>query len=207
MDRVEFMRQLECLLGDIPENDRLDAVAYYNDYFDEAGKENEASVIRELGNPEKVAMIIKADLNATGNERAEYTKHGDTKQKRKIPLVLFIVLIVFASPMILGTGLGIFGALIGVIAGLFGILIAIVACSIAFPIAGIVCFASGIFDMISNPAEGLLTMGVGALLTAVGLFLVVLCTQAVFKWLPKLFRMCVNGCQRISNVGKRRKKV
>ena len=36
MNRVEFMKQLERLLWDIPENDRLDAIAYYNDYFDEA---------------------------------------------------------------------------------------------------------------------------------------------------------------------------
>ncbi len=45
MNRVEFMKQLERLLGDIPENDRLDAIAYYNDYFDEAGTENEAQVM------------------------------------------------------------------------------------------------------------------------------------------------------------------
>ena len=51
MNRAEFMRQLERLLMDIPENDRLDAIAYYNDYFDEAGVENEARVIQKLGSP------------------------------------------------------------------------------------------------------------------------------------------------------------
>ena len=40
MNRLEFMHQLENLLWDIPENDRLDAIAYYNDYFVEAGSEN-----------------------------------------------------------------------------------------------------------------------------------------------------------------------
>ena len=35
MNRVEFMQQLERLLCDIPQSDRLDAIAYYNDYFDE----------------------------------------------------------------------------------------------------------------------------------------------------------------------------
>ena len=118
MNRVEFMGQLERLLWDIPESDRLDAIAYYNDYFDEAGAENEAQVIRELGSPGKVAAIIKADLNASGNEQAEYTEHGysdgrneenpyapsrretgyqDHNKKRKIPLVLLIVLLVFDS--------------------------------------------------------------------------------------------------------------
>ena len=77
MNRVEFMKQLERLLGDIPENDRLDAITYYNDYFDEAGVENEAQVIRELGSPGKVAAIIKADLNANRDERDLYTEQGN----------------------------------------------------------------------------------------------------------------------------------
>lgn len=62
MKREEFMRELEYLLRDIPESDRMDAVAYYNDYFDEAGIENEQRVIQELGSPEKVAKTMKEDL-------------------------------------------------------------------------------------------------------------------------------------------------
>ena len=63
MNRVEFMQELERLLSDIAESDRLDAMAYYNDYFDEAGVENEAQVIEALGTPEKVAVIIKEKFN------------------------------------------------------------------------------------------------------------------------------------------------
>lgn len=217
MNRIEFMRQMERLLWDIPENDRLDAIAYYNDYFDEAGKENEAKVIRELGSPEKVATTIKADLNAAGNEHGEYTEYGYSdgrggknqntparkseyqgeQQKRKIPLALIIVLVVFASPMILGVVSGVLGGLIGLIAGAFGILIAIAACGISLPIAGIVCFGVGIFRVVFNPPEGLATMGVGALLTAVGLLLFILCVWIAVKWIPALFRFCVNWCKKI----------
>ena len=62
MDRTQFMKELEKLLCDISEGERQEALAYYNSYFDEAGSEMEASVIRELGSPGKVAAIIKADL-------------------------------------------------------------------------------------------------------------------------------------------------
>ena len=48
MNRQEFLRRLEYLLRGIPENERVDALAYYNDYFDEAGEENEYQVIFEL---------------------------------------------------------------------------------------------------------------------------------------------------------------
>lgn len=61
MNRWEFMRQLEYLLRNIPESERNDALAYYHNYFDEAGVEYEQDVIRELGSPENVAQMILAD--------------------------------------------------------------------------------------------------------------------------------------------------
>ena len=48
MNRIEFMEELSGLLQDIPEEDRMDALNYYNDYFDDAGAENEKNVIDEL---------------------------------------------------------------------------------------------------------------------------------------------------------------
>ena len=65
MDRAQFMQELEKLLADISETERQDALDFYNSYFDDAGAENEASVLRELGSPEKVAAIIKADLKGS----------------------------------------------------------------------------------------------------------------------------------------------
>lgn len=76
MDRAQFMKQLERLLSDISEAEKQEALAYYNSYFDEAGLENEASVIRELGSPGKVAAIIKADLDESNEEYAQYTENG-----------------------------------------------------------------------------------------------------------------------------------
>ena len=68
MDRLEFMNQLESLLRDIPVTEREEALQYYNDYFDEAGPENEARVIRELGSPQKVASTIKDELSMLTEE-------------------------------------------------------------------------------------------------------------------------------------------
>ena len=45
MSRWEFMRRLEELLSDISPNEREEALQYYNDYFNDAGKENEKEVI------------------------------------------------------------------------------------------------------------------------------------------------------------------
>lgn len=74
MNRFEFMRQLEMLLSDVSPNERSEAIQFYNDYFDDAGTENEQEVIQALGSPAKVAATIKADL--TGNATGEFTETG-----------------------------------------------------------------------------------------------------------------------------------
>ena len=74
MNRYEFMRQLEMLLADITPSERKEALQFYNDYFDDAGAENEQEVIKVLGSPEKVAETIKADL--TGDATGEFTENG-----------------------------------------------------------------------------------------------------------------------------------
>lgn len=220
MNRAEFMSQLNRLLWDIPESDRQDAIAYYNAYFDEAGVENEAKVIQELGSPGKVAATIKADLNSSGNEQAEYTDHGycdgregknqdlpsktyRTKKKGTIPWPLLIVLLIFASPFLLGIGGGLLGGMIGLIFAALGILLAVILCGVAFLISGIVCFVVGIVRIVFSPIEGLVTAGVGSLLLAAGILLTLLFIWCMFKWFPTMFRGIINLIQRLFYRGER----
>lgn len=80
MNRREFMAELERLLADMPEEERQAAVQYYADYFADAGEEQEADVIRELGSPEKVAESIKADYYETEFNASDY-EHKDYMEK------------------------------------------------------------------------------------------------------------------------------
>lgn len=90
MNRIKFMTELAALLQDIPVVERQEAMKYYNDYFDDAGEENEHQVIEELESPAKVAATIKADLGIQDTERqngtySEYRETGyrDTRFERK----------------------------------------------------------------------------------------------------------------------------
>ena len=74
MNRETFMRELERLLANIPENERKEALAYYEDYFNDAGPENEQQVLAELGYPYKVAENIKEGLR--GNMGYQNTGAG-----------------------------------------------------------------------------------------------------------------------------------
>ncbi len=75
MNRAEFMGRLTELLRDVSPTEREEAIQYYNDYFDDAGIENESGVIASLGSPEELARTIKAGLNDGGNS-GEFTESG-----------------------------------------------------------------------------------------------------------------------------------
>jgi uncharacterized membrane protein len=61
MNKREYLSQLRDLLSCLPVEDQMDALLFYQTYFEDAGAENEQSVIEELGSPEDVARKIIAE--------------------------------------------------------------------------------------------------------------------------------------------------
>ena len=61
MNREVFIDELRKELSKLPEEEVEAAVEYYEEYFDEAGEDNEDNVIKALGNPKKVAGQIKSE--------------------------------------------------------------------------------------------------------------------------------------------------
>ena len=208
MNRVDFMQELERLLMDISESDRLDAIAYYNDYFDEAGVDNESQVIHELGSPQKVAGVIKENINIPVKQK---------KQTRNFPLALLIILIVFASPLLVGVGGGVVGLTIGVLAAIFSLIVAgivvvlavgvsMLACGIACTLVGAVCIVVGLMRIISSGMEGLILIGAGGISFAIGILFTIFFVWCVFKWLPTLFGWTIDLIRRLfSRKGRRNK--
>lgn len=77
MNRYEFMEQLSNLLNDLPEEEKNEAIRYYEDYFEDAGVFEEDRIIKELGSPERVAKQIKGNLDTkVAKEAGEYTERG-----------------------------------------------------------------------------------------------------------------------------------
>ena len=58
MTKYEYLAELERLLAALPEQERRDAMNYYEEYFVSAGPEKEAEAIRELGTPQQAAQKI-----------------------------------------------------------------------------------------------------------------------------------------------------
>ena len=85
MTRDEFMKELAYLLQDIQDEDKEDALQYYMDYFDEAGPDREADVVRELGSPERIASIIRSDIAGNLKDGGEFTESGYKDERFRDP--------------------------------------------------------------------------------------------------------------------------
>lgn len=65
MTRDKFLKELKYRIGYLPNEEQDAAMAYYIEYFEEAG--NDEAVLLELGSPAEVAARIISDYNARNN--------------------------------------------------------------------------------------------------------------------------------------------
>ena len=245
MNREQFIAQLARLLQDLPPAERQEAIRYYQEYFDDAGEENEDAVIRELGSPGKVVASIKAnlqyggstfgandtDMENTGTESqtkdADGWQNADTqgqsgqqqtwqnrstqspyamqarKPKRGVGgWALLIIILVFASPMLLGVGGGALGIFIGILATVFALWISFFAVAIGMIGGGIAVLIKGILHAISSPAAGLVSMGGGLICIALGILCAVFFLWFTFQLCPRVLRTTLNFISRIVHKGK-----
>lgn len=74
MNKREFLGRLGELLSDLSAGEREEALLYYEEYFADAGEENEAEVLASLGSPEQVAEQIKEGLGKS--QEGLFTENG-----------------------------------------------------------------------------------------------------------------------------------
>ena len=213
MNRAEFMARLKELLADITEAEREEALNYYEDYFDDAGVENEASVIESLGSPEKVAATIKHGLNDNEGEEGEFSETGYTSytydkdeiattaqtKKRDLSggmLVVVIILCIFALPILGPVAIAVLSVLFSILCTVAALLFAVMVAGVAIGMSGIVLIVSGIATLIASPVVGVLLAGAGLILAGVGILITILGIWILTKVVPPLFRGFINLCRK-----------
>ena len=194
MNRNEYMAALRRALSALPEEERASALRYYEEYFDDAGPENEQQVISDLGAPEKVAEQILADyreLTAVPHQGAGGASGNPKRRWRGVPPWLLIVLVLLAIPV----GLPLLGVLIGVIGAIAGILLAAVAIAIVVVvIIPLTLLITGVilcgfsFALWGIPASAVTTLGCGLALFALGVLVALLMIKLCTLFVPPLFR-------------------
>ena len=222
MNRVEFMAELERLLADLPEDERQAAVQYYADYFADAGAENEAEVIRDLGSPEKTAESIKADYYGRTFDESRF-EHKDYMEKYgqqasgqqtsgqqqagpagasvegKKPWTsrgLKILLIVLIAIVVWPVSLGLICAVLGILAAVVCLFAGLVIAAVCVMIAGGVTAVTGLLMSVAYPPAALMTTGIGLLLFVLGLIATVGTVKLCMIVYPAMLRGFVELCRR-----------
>lgn len=79
MGKEEFMSRLNSLLKDLPTDERVEALQYYEGYFNDAGPGREEEVVLELGSPEALSLAIHEEITgqrAVHDVEGEFTEQG-----------------------------------------------------------------------------------------------------------------------------------
>ena len=201
MNKYEFLAQLRNALSSVPLEEREAAMSYYEEFFSDAGEENEQAVIASLGSPQELAQSIinenrseatqsddaQTSYDASGFDRGSFTPPPTPAQQQRGwtggQIALIIVLLVLSFPIWIGLVAALFGIIIGLFGALIGIIAAFGACGIASFVAGIAALFTG------NPAAGL--FGLGLSLFFVGLFPLAL--YPLCKLMIKFTVVCCKG--------------
>lgn len=156
MNRQEYIRQLEAALARIDKEERESALEYYNEYFDEAGEDQEQAVIDSLGSPQKLASQIKAQCAMKRLESQE-----TPTVKKGLSAVWLVILGIFAAPVALPLAIAAAAVVLSLVVASICVLIAIILLTIALFAAGVITVVAGFLQMVASPATALFFVGAG----------------------------------------------
>jgi len=165
MNRREFFEVLIGELRNIEPSELQDVLQYYNEYFDEAGVENEQAVIAELGSPKELAVAINA------NSAIKYLETGKLSAKKSFNAVWIAIGAIFAAPIALPLAIA-FGALAIALVITFAILIfSVFLVSLCFAISGVLVVIASFIVIPTSFPSFLLMLGVGLILAGLSIII------------------------------------
>lgn len=231
MIKKEFMKELERRLSKIPENEKRDALNYYEDYFAEAAIDDDMLVPDTMGTPEDIAKQIidevvqkeqseeyfddKANVTSEKNEYVPYYRRGEnyTTTKQRENSVNDKDNSQTGKTSVKNKDAKIVAVILLVITcPVWGsIVIAVLSCVFAVIVAlGAVVFGLGVSGIAligtaflsGSFAAGSLLAGTGLVLLAVTCAMIIPFVLFCFKFLPWVVARIVKQCKRLFGNGK-----
>ncbi len=163
MSKNEFISQLRINLNGLPKEEIENAVLYYNEYFDEAGEQNEDRVTKELGSPSNIASQIIA--NYTINNSKTYPK----SVKKGISNIFLAIGALFASTVAIPFAIAIAAFAFALVLTIFSLVLAFGIITVTFSGVGVFLIGISITLILQDIATAILVMGVGFLLLGIGI--------------------------------------
>lgn len=202
MNAYEYLQALRAALAVLPDDEIDSAMRYYEDYFLDAGDENAAQVIEQLGPPEQVAEAILRDYTGVARRRPERFEEEKAQTVDGVPLGRdgkpltrkkginpWMLACIVPLALIFGPiAVAVIGAIIVAVVGL---IVGVAACVVAVPAATLIGGGALVlfsFLLWATPASALATLGAGLVVGAVGLLLVLLVIKLCILFVPPIIR-------------------
>lgn len=202
MNAYEYLQALRAALSALPDDEIDSAMRYYEDYFLDAGDENAAQVIEELGPPEQVAQAILNEYTGVARRRPERFEEEKAQTVDGVPLgrdgkpltrkkginPWMLACIVLLALIFGPVAVAVIGA---IIVAAVGLIVGVAACVVAVPAATLIGGGALVlfsFLLWATPASALATLGAGLAVGAIGLLLVLLVIKLCILFVPPIIR-------------------
>lgn len=202
MNAYEYLQALRAALSALPDDEIDSAMRYYEDYFLDAGDENAAQVIEQLGPPEQVAEAILNEYTGVARRRPERFDEEKAQTVDGVPLgrdgkpltrkkginPWMLACIVLLALIFGPVAVAVIGA---IIVAAVGLIVGVAACVVAVPAATLIGGGALVlfsFLLWATPASALATLGAGLAVGAIGLLLVLLVIKLCILFVPPIIR-------------------
>lgn len=190
MNKESYITELRNRLRGLRQEEIDDVIAYCEEYFEEAGVENEQQVIDELGTPVKYAAQIKAEAAIRRNEsdrRQQRDSYENKNPNTSMKSVMAIFLGLCALPLALPLMLALICVMFAFVVVIFALIFAAVMSAVAIFISGVPLIISGITNM-SVPGNGLVAIGGGCMTIGIGILLTAALVSIIRVMIPAFSR-------------------
>ena len=184
MTRTEYIAKLTKYLRKLPQQDYEEAIEYFMEYFEEAGPENEARVIAELGTPKEAAHEVISRL------LEEKIVEDKSSLRNKTAILWIAILAVLASPVALPILLFFLAMLLTLLVVIFAVIVTALALTFALLISGIYTFFTSFSLLNISLASTLFGGGLGLLMFG-GALLLLLISFEICKLIVKLITLLI----------------
>ena len=184
MNSVEYIYKLEKRLKNIPKEERDDAIAYYSEFFQDAGEEETEKIIERIGSPSQVATGIRADMAARALDE------GEPKVRKGVYAVWLAILGVFALPIALPLGIAGIVVVFAILISIGAVYLSLAVSALALVVSGIATAIVGCFIIPQGISTAIYYVGFGFTALALGALLGVatyLLTKVTLIGVAKLF--------------------
>ena len=184
MTKTEYIAKLTKYLRKLPQQDYEEAIEYFMEYFEEAGPENEARVIAELGTPKEAAHEVISRL------LEEKIVEDKSSLRNKTAILWIAILAVLASPVALPILLFFLAMIMTLLMIIFAVIVTALALTFALLISGVYTFFTSFSLLNVSLASTLFGGGLGLLMFG-GALLLLLISFEICKLIVKLITLLI----------------